>query len=80
MKNYRLKVLCLVLFAGVLLNVGPKVFAQNAPPPNWQSGAEGSWYVNVDEGDPLNVRSLPSHKSTKIGVVVRGTEVNILDT
>jgi uncharacterized protein YgiM (DUF1202 family) len=54
--------------------------AQDFPPDNWQGGAEGGWYVNVDENDTLNIRSLPKYKSAKVGELNRGIEVNILDS
>jgi len=80
MKTYFLNPFFSVLFAVIFLNFGPKVFAQSSPPDGWQSGAEGGWYVEVDEDDTLNVRSLPTHKAAKVGVVKRGTEITILDT
>ena len=80
MNSYTSKFIC--LFLAVVFSIGASTiaFAQNLPPEGWQGGAEGGWYVDVEEDDTLNVRSLPNHKSVKVGVVERGEEVNILDT
>ena len=81
MKIYFLRAIALILLnAFIALNSGQMAYAQDFPPDDWQGGAEGGWYVNVDVDDPLNIRSLPSHKSVKVGIVKRGVEVNVLDT
>lgn len=49
------------------------------PPDDWMGGAEVDWSVDVPEWDTLNVRSLPNHKSKKIGMLKPGTIVGIDD-
>ena len=49
------------------------------PPEDWMGGAEADWLVDVPDWDTLNVRSLPNHKSKKIGALRPGAIVGIDD-
>lgn len=70
--------ICLVMMSGIL---PIKSFAQTDgfPPDDWMGGAEVDWLVDVPNWDTLNVRSLPNHKSKKIGALKPGTIVGIDD-
>lgn len=47
------------------------------PPDDWMGHAEKDWYVDVEDWDKLNVRSLPNYKSKKVGALIPLTIVGI---